>query len=193
MMSNRSPQATPSRTRPGRLALAIIAAGVVLGTSACVSTSQPASRPFATATIRNADGAVIGTARLSPSGSAASLTVEAGTLPAGPHGIHLHAVGRCEAPGFTSAGGHLNPAQRQHGHENPQGSHLGDLPNLVVGADGNGVLSAPLAGDGAAVEASLFDGDGAAIVIHAGPDDYRTDPSGNSGARLACGVFERVS
>jgi len=115
--------------------------------------------------------------------------VSASGLTPGDHGVHLHAVGKCEEPAFASAGGHLNPAGRQHGMNNPAGRHLGDLPNLVAGADGTATLSYPLGDPASSLSASLFDADGTALVIHAGPDDYITDPSGNSGGRVACGVF----
>jgi len=116
--------------------------------------------------------------------SGTSLTVEAGGLPRGEHGLHLHVVGRCDGPDFASAGPHWNPSGRKHGRDNPEGPHLGDLPNLTVGADGRG--SATLE-----VPQGFVDADGAALVIHASPDDYRTDPSGNSGARIACAAFTR--
>jgi Cu-Zn family superoxide dismutase len=109
-------------------------------------------------------------------------------LPAGSYAMHLHAVGRCVAPDFASAGPHFNPEGRQHGRDNPMGAHAGDLPNLNVDADGNGALDVLVAGlrlkDGAT---PLIDGDGAAIVLHEKPDDDRTDPAGNAGARIACG------
>jgi Cu-Zn family superoxide dismutase len=100
-------------------------------------------------------------------------------------------VGSCEGPAFTSAGGHLNPGARQHGTLNPAGSHTGDLPNLTVTSNGTGTLSAELSGTKAELEAALFDADGTALVIHAAADDYKTDPTGNSGARIACGVLKR--
>ncbi len=106
----------------------------------------------------------------------------------GSYAIHLHAVGRCDAPDFKSAGPHFNPGMKQHGRDNPMGAHLGDLPNVSVGADGKGALETEIAGltlTGGA--APLLDADGAAVVLHAGADDYRTDPSGNSGDRIACG------
>jgi Cu/Zn superoxide dismutase len=116
------------------------------------------------------------------------------TAAAGEHGIHIHAVGACDAPGFTTAGGHFNPAARQHGLNNPAGAHGGDLPNLVLSSDGSGTYAAT--DDRIALAAgaanTIFDADGAAIVIHAGPDDYLTDPAGNSGARLACGVLRAM-
>ena len=97
-----------------------------------------------------------------------------------------HAVGRCEGPDFASAGSHWNPAGKKHGLNNPAGPHAGDMPNVEVAA--NGVLSATVVLAGASMD-SLLDADGAALLIHAGADDYMTDPSGNSGARIACAVI----
>ena len=119
------------------------------------------------------------------------ITATAAGLPPGPHGFHVHTTGKCDAPGFTTAGGHLNPMGKMHGTDNPMGSHLGDLPNLIVRADGTASLSRRLSGDAATLTSALFDADGTAIVVHAGPDDYKTDPSGNSGARIACGVLTK--
>ena len=106
----------------------------------------------------------------------------------GTYGIHLHAVGKCDAPDFTTAGPHWNPAQKQHGFDNPMGAHAGDVRNLVVNPDGTAAVSVQLAG-------ALFDGaldaDGLALVIHEKADDYSTDPSGNSGKRIICGVFTK--
>ena len=112
-------------------------------------------------------------------------------LSPGVHGVHLHMTGACDAPEFTSAGGHLNPGGHQHGSDNPAGAHLGDLPNVTVGNAGTGTVTATLPGSREAVLAQLFDADGTAIVVHANADDYRTDPSGNSGGRIACGVLTR--
>ena len=116
--------------------------------------------------------------------------VEAAGLVSGTYAVHLHQTGLCAPPDFQSAGPHWNPTGRQHGRLNPMGPHLGDLPNLNVGADGAGsvefVVPGASLGRGSR---GLSDEDGTALVVHAGPDDYRTDPSGNSGARLACGVI----
>jgi Cu-Zn family superoxide dismutase len=109
----------------------------------------------------------------------------------GRHGIHLHAVGSCVGPAFTSAGGHHNPLGAAHGLESPDGAHAGDLPNLEVNVVGRGRLQAT--SDRATLTpgpTSLLDADGAAIVIHAAEDDQVTNPTGNSGARVACGVIE---
>jgi superoxide dismutase, Cu-Zn family len=113
-------------------------------------------------------------------------------LPAGKHGVHIHQVGKCEAPDFKSAGDHFNPTAKQHGAHNPQGSHVGDLGNVNVGGHGNVTLNA------VAKQATLSDGpnslmgaNGTSIVIHANEDDLKTDPSGNAGDRIACGVIAR--
>lgn len=142
----------------------------------------------ATAELRNAQGQPVGTATLTEVSGGVRVIVEARNLPPGEKGVHIHEVGRCEPP-FASAGGHFNPTKRQHGLQNPAGPHAGDLPNITIGADGSGRLETvtdrvTIAGG----PTSIFDADGSAIVIHAAPDDHRTDPAGNSGARIACGV-----
>ena len=134
----------------------------------------------------NALGAPIGTVRAWQTAGGVTFRVDATGLPHGVHGIHVHTVGRCDPPEFTSAGGHWNPTAHKHGMNNPAGPHAGDLPNVEVAA--NGVLGAAVTLPGASM-ASLLDADGAALVIHAGADDYVTDPSGNSGARIACAVI----
>lgn len=123
-------------------------------------------------------------------GDSIRVKIASAGLPAGAYGAHLHAVGRCDAPTFETAGPHWNPSGQMHGKDNPQGMHRGDLPNLLVGADGQGSFefTVPDATITGGVRA-LLDGDGAAVVIHQRPDDYRTDPSGNSGARIACGIL----
>ena len=140
----------------------------------------------ALATLKTADGKDAGTVTLLPAGSGMRLAVQVKGLPAGEHGIHIHTVGKCEGPKFESAGGHWNPGGKKHGLDNPAGSHAGDLPNLVVGADGTGIVSTTLSG----TVADLLDADGAALVIHAKRDDGKTDPSGDSGDRIACAVLE---
>lgn len=157
----------------------------------CQSVGSIPTERIGQATLRQANGLPAGTAQLLASGSDVTLTVAVAGLAAGTRGIHLHTVGKCDGPDFTTAGGHLNPAGHQHGSDNPAGKHLGDLPNIVTGSSGTGTFTVTL-GARDAVSASLFDADGTAIVVHAGPDDYRTDPSGNSGSRIACGVFSRT-
>ena len=117
------------------------------------------------------------------------MTVTASGMPAGTHGIHLHEKGLCEGPKFESAGAHWNPAAKKHGRDNPEGAHLGDLANLEVGADGAASANFTVAGAMMASGAKMLaDADGTALVVHAKPDDYKTDPSGNSGDRIACAV-----
>lgn len=140
----------------------------------------------AVAQIRTPDGADVGRATATEVSGGLRLTLDVHDLPAGTHGAHVHTVGRCDAPDFASAGGHWNPTGTKHGSMNPQGPHEGDLPNLVIAAGGHGTIGIVLPG---ATMAGLLDSDGSAIVVHAKPDDLMTDPSGNSGGRIACGVF----
>ena len=150
----------------------------------------PLGPSAAAADLQDGSGRVLARATAEEAGEGVRIRVEAEGMAPGAYGAHVHAVGRCEAPGFTSAGPHWNPTQRQHGKDNPAGMHKGDLPNLLVGADGRGsfeytVLGAAIGGGASA----MMDADGAAVVIHQRADDYRTDPSGNSGDRIACGVL----
>ncbi|HXX43210.1 MAG TPA: superoxide dismutase family protein [Candidatus Acidoferrales bacterium] len=146
------------------------------------------------ADIMNAQGAKIGTAKLTATKGGVKIVVSVSQLTPGEHGIHIHAVGKCEAPAFTSAGGHFNPTSAHHGINNAQSPHphAGDLLNLVVAKDGKAkatfVDTAVTLGDGAN---SLFHEGGTALVIHAKADDLMSDPSGNSGDRIACGVIEK--
>lgn len=142
----------------------------------------------AVAMLHDAAGAEVGRATATEVAGGLRVTLDVHGLPPGQHGAHVHTVGLCDAPGFTTAGGHWNPTARQHGSMNPAGQHQGDLPNLIVGAGGRGTLGAVIPG---ATLAGLLDADGAALVVHAGPDDLMTDPAGNSGGRIACGVFAR--
>lgn len=158
----------------------------VLALGGCISVPNP-SVPKAEAVLRDASGATVGRADLTRKADRLRLSIDVSGQTPGEHGLHIHTVGRCEAPAFTSAGPHWNPGMKQHGRDNPMGAHMGDLPNLVVGPDGRGELSAELPGE----MAELLDADGASIIVHATADDYKTDPSGNSGGRIACGVFEK--
>lgn len=140
-------------------------------------------------TIAGADGASLGTLEVSQGAAGVTITLAARGMAAGVHGVHLHEKGRCEGPKFESAGAHWNPAGKQHGRDNPQGAHLGDLANLDVPASGS--ASASFSIPGAAMRggsAPIADADGTAILVHAKADDYKTDPSGASGDRIACAV-----
>ena len=163
------------------------------GASAAGATTSAAPAPAAapgggvTVSMISASGAELGTLTLTDAGVGIAVNGTLRGLPPGDHGIHLHMVGQCTPP-FESAGGHWNPTSKQHGTQNAQGPHAGDMMNITVGADSSANVnvtsaSGPLRGAG-----GLVDGDGAAVVIHAAADDYKTDPSGNSGARIACGA-----
>lgn len=126
-----------------------------------------------------ANGSIVGSVQMGRDGSA---TIAASALAPGEHGLHLHDKGLCEGPAFTSAGAHWNPGARQHGRDNPMGAHAGDLPNLFVDIAGKGALRVML-------QPGFADADGTALVVHAKADDYKTDPTGASGDRVACAVI----
>jgi len=143
----------------------------------------------ASAILRDATGADKGMATFRQQGTGLRVMVSATGMAPGPKGLHFHMTGKCDAPDFTTAGGHWNPSAMKHGKDSGMGPHMGDLPNILIGPDGTGRIEATVpAATLTGGTTPLIDADGAAIIIHAGPDDYRTDPSGNSGARLACGV-----
>ena len=173
--------------------LAVSLAGALAG---CETVGEPAGGGadprLGQATLRLASGLPGGTAQLIASGSQVTLSIAVAGIAPGVHGVHLHTTGSCDAPGFESAGAHLNPGGRQHGTDNPAGAHLGDLPNVTAGSAGTGIASVALPGTRDEILARVFDGDGTAVVVHASADDYRTDPSGNSGSRIACGVLTRT-
>ncbi|OJY68711.1 MAG: superoxide dismutase [Sphingobium sp. 66-54] len=156
------------------------------GVNAATDNAVAAVSVGATAALKTAQGASAGTARVSETAGALTVTLDAEGLPPGDHGVHIHMTGKCDGPKFESAGGHWNPAGMKHGLDNPQGQHAGDMPNLTIGPDGRGSLTYSLKGG---TLAGLLDADGAAFVVHAKKDDQKTDPSGDSGDRIACGVF----
>lgn len=155
------------------------------GTMADTQTAANSATPAAEARLLDASGRDMGFVRLTPSSSGMDGQIEASGLTPGQHGMHIHTTGRCDAPNFQTAGGHLNPTGQKHGLMNPAGPHQGDLPQLSVGSDGKAVMTFSVS----TTIAALFDADGASFIVHAGPDDQKTDPSGNSGARILCGVL----
>ena len=165
--------------------LALPALAACGGDDVAVGTPE-AGGARAVATVTTPAGAAAGRATVTEVAGGLRVTFDGMGLPRGTHGVHIHTVGRCDAPDFQTAGGHWNPTQAKHGTMNPQGPHSGDLPNLVADAGGRGTVGATLPG---ATMAALLDADGAAFVVHAGPDDLMSDPAGNSGGRIACGVF----
>lgn len=160
------------------------------GTSVAEETAAKADAPAAgeqaVAELKTADGKPAGKATAG-GGNGVMLVLQVAGLPPGTHGVHVHMTGKCDAPTFESAGGHWNPAEAQHGLESAKGQHAGDMPNLIVKDDGRGTLAYELKG---ATLSGLMDGDGSAMVVHASADDQKTDPSGNSGERIACGIFK---
>lgn len=184
--------APPRASRGARITRPFAAVVLSLAIAACAHGRPAGPPPIATATLRSSTGATVGTATLRQVDNAIQLDLAVTGIPDGEHGVHFHTVGKCDAPDFATAGGHLNPGGAKHGVKNPAGPHAGDLPNLVIrGGKSSGWTARTLrvAANGAA--GGLFDADGTAIVIHASPDDEMTDPSGNSGARIACGVIEK--
>lgn len=146
----------------------------------------------AIAEMKDRDGKTLGTLVLTETPQGLLITGELSGIAAGPHGFHVHAVGKCEPP-FASAGGHFNPEAKRHGFHEAAGSHAGDLPNLHASSDGKtmaDIMASGLVLSGGA--RSILDQDGASIVVHAAADDYKTDPAGNSGDRVACGVITKA-
>ena len=140
-----------------------------------------------TATMRDSAGRELGTVTLTETAQGIAIAGTLRGLPPGEHGFHLHTTGQC-TPTFEAAGGHWNPTGTQHGSQNPQGPHLGDMPDVTVGADSSVTIQATTPGGTLRGANALLDADGAAVMVHATADDDRTDPSGASGARIACGA-----
>lgn len=165
--------------------LVLVAGSLLMGSVPVWAVGERAAAP-----LRDAEGKVLGVALFVQEAQGVRISVTVKGLSPGEHGIHIHAVGKCEPPDFLSAGPHFNPTNKKHGLNNPEGPHAGDLPNLIVGEDGSAVYEHVT--DRVTLtpgELSLFDEDGSALIIHAGPDDQITDPAGNSGARVLCGVI----
>ena len=170
----------------------LVLVGVAVLLCACASTMAEKEPLSAGAALKDKDGKDVGTATLIETTDGVRIAVTGYRLPPGTHGLHLHAVGTCTPPDFTSAGGHFNPGNKQHGRLNPAGAHAGDLMNLDVAASGEGGIDvtskAVTLSPG---PMSLLGEKGTSIVIHAAADDEKTDPTGNSGARIACGVITK--
>lgn len=162
------------------------------------SEPEPASPPSARAEVAkgalaDGNGQELGTVSLNLIEEKLILSATGHGLEPGEKAFHLHMVGKCDAPDFTSAGGHLNPLDKKHGNLNDAGAHLGDLPNINVAEDGSFMAEVELSGDATTTLGFIQDDDGTAVMIHAGPDDYMTDPSGDAGSRVACAVLLKTS
>jgi Cu-Zn family superoxide dismutase len=159
--------------------------------SAIVTSASPQAGPVVVK-LSDAKGDSVGTATLSPAPNGVRVALAVKGLAPGAHAIHVHQTPKCEGPAFTSAGGHFNPEHKQHGLNNPQGPHAGDMPNFTV--DSSGRSSATIVAPGITLDVgphSVFTGGGTALVIHEKADDMKSDPAGNAGTRVACGVIAK--
>jgi superoxide dismutase, Cu-Zn family len=153
--------------------------------------AQPYDGPAAEAELINAQGESVGIAEITPAPNGVKIILDVQNLPPGTHAFHIHGTGKCDPPDFKTAGGHFNPEAKEHGLKNPKGAHAGDMENFEVGADGMArievVNTHVTLGKG---KNSVFQPGGTAIVIHEKADDMMSDPAGNAGGRIACGVIE---
>ncbi|KEQ54480.1 superoxide dismutase family protein [Sphingobium chlorophenolicum] len=171
------------------LPMAVMASGCATGSSADAPVAN-ATAPVAHARLLAGDGSARGEATVTQATDGLHVLVRAQGLTPGMHAVHVHTVGSCTPPDFASAGGHWNPTGHKHGRDNPDGMHMGDMPNMIAGADGVGEMEYVIPGGTVSAGATpLLDSDGAAVVIHAQADDNKTDPAGNAGGRVACGVL----
>lgn len=169
----------------------VLSAVMLLGVFLVVSAKYEGNKPV-TVNLQNGQGQSVGSATLSAANDGVAIKLNLHGLPAGDHAIHVHQNAKCEGPDFKSAGGHFNPDAKHHGLENPEGPHAGDVPGFVV--DVNGTSKATVVAPNVTLSEgphSVFTGGGTALVIHAKADDGKSDPAGNAGDRIACGVISK--
>lgn len=162
----------------------------IMAAAAACAMATGAQAQSANAVLMNTKGDRIGNVALEQLEQGVWIFAQADGVEPGVHAFHIHETGQCDPPGFESAGGHFNPTGKAHGWANPNGPHAGDFPNVHVHDDG--ALAVEYFTDKITLsegDTSVFDDDGSAIVMHAGADDYETDPAGDAGARIACGVI----
>ncbi|WP_242122874.1 superoxide dismutase family protein [Sphingobium sp. Sx8-8] len=180
-------------TNPAPVALSLLllsSACAAAPSSSGTAAAAPTTAPVAHGKLLAGDGTPRGEATVTEAADGLHVIVHARGLTPGMHAVHIHTTGVCTPPDFASAGGHWNPTGHKHGKDNPDGMHMGDMPNMIAGADGSGELEYVIPGGTISGGATpLLDVDGAAVMIHAQADDNKSDPAGNAGGRVACAVL----
>ncbi len=183
---------TPRTVRTVLLLVALSAAFALPSVAKDSDSSKPVKKT--TVELKDAKGNSVGSATIKSSGKGVEVKLDVKDLPPGVHALHFHQNAKCDPPDFKSAGGHFNPDKKQHGFLNPEGHHNGDMANFTVEPNGTAKVTIKDAdvvlGTGSEPN-SLFANGGTALMIHASPDDMKTDPAGNAGARIACGVITK--
>ena len=174
------------------LSVLCAALGALLASAAVAQPRTPTAQPTASAVFRNPQGEQVGSATLTETPAGVLIDARLTRIAPGAHAFHVHEAGKCEGPEFKTAGEHFAPRGKAHGYHDPKGPHAGDMPNQIAQADGTMTFQVVNAGISLARgTGSLFDADGSSLVVHEKPDDYKSQPSGEAGGRIACAVVER--